>query len=132
MTIFVAKSWPAWQAKYINIVRETYDGVALNVGKVTEKIPKADMKKVMPFIQVLKRRLESGESENAVFERKLEFDEIEVLKELAPALKATIPKLKEVDILLVEEGAGSDKPNGLPKAGSSAEPGQPSFEFANL
>ncbi|KAF2754237.1 leucyl-tRNA synthetase [Pseudovirgaria hyperparasitica] len=132
LTIFAAKSWPAWQIEYIDLVREMFDGVTLDVKKVGEKINRADMKKAMPFIQLLKRRLESGESRSTVFERKLGFDEIKVLGELAPSLKATIPKLKEVDIFLVQDDAGSDKLNALPKAASLAEPGSPSFEFANL
>lgn len=139
LTIFVAKSWPAWQARYIDLVREKLKGVTLDIKEVTKSIDKTDLKKAMPFVQFLKRRLESGEPKDAVLERDLRFDEVKVLGEMIPVLKATVVKLKEVDIVIVEEGAkaglrvdGERKVEGLPQVAASAEPGSPSFEFSNL
>lgn len=127
LTIFVAKSWPAWQARYIDLVREKLEGTTLDIKDLSKDIEKADMKKAMPFIHHLKRRLESGESKNAVLERDLGFEEVKVLEEMIVVLKAIVVKLKEVSIVTVEEGA-----KGLAPMAASAEPGSPSFEFTNL
>lgn len=127
LTIFVAKSWPKWQARYIDLVREKLQGVTLDIKEVSKDIAKADMKKAMPFVHYLKKRLESGESKDAVLDRELGFDEVKVLEEMIVVLKATVVKLKEVNIVVVDEEA-----KGLPQMAASAEPGSPSFEFANL
>jgi leucyl-tRNA synthetase len=140
LNIYVAKSWPAWQTKYIEVVREQLEklGLAFDLKHARDKIDKADMKKAMPFVQTLKRRLDNGESQEAVLERKLAFDEVTVLKEMIPGLKSTVPKLKDVQIVLVEEGgkAGTkidgQKVEGLGQQAAFAEPGQPSFEFTNV
>lgn len=139
LTIFVAKSWPAWQARYIDLVREKLKGITLDIKEVSKHIDKTEMKKAMPFVHHLKRRLESGDSKDAVLERDLGFDEVKVLGEMIPVLKATVVKLKGVDIVIVEEGAkaglrieGEKRIEGLPQVAASAEPGSPSFEFANL
>ncbi|KAF1997813.1 leucyl-tRNA synthetase-like protein [Amniculicola lignicola CBS 123094] len=141
LTVFVAKSWPAWQTKYIDLVREMLDGISLDVKEVIKKVDKKDMKKAMPFIQRLNRRLASGEPKAAVFERNLGFDEVQVLKELVSGLTSMMPKLKEVEIVCVEEGSGvgfrvngkeEERVEDLPQAAGSAEPGSPSFHLANL
>jgi len=107
---------------------------------VTKGIDKADTKKAMPFVQNLKKRLEGGEDRSKVLNRKLEFDEVQILKEMVPGLKATVVKLKQVDIVLVEEGKETglkisggkeEEVTDLPGISSTAEPGSPSFEFSN-
>lgn len=122
------------------MVREMFNGMTLDVKEVTKRISKDEMKKAMPFIQNLKKRLEGGEEKTKVFDRDLGFDELEVLKEMVPGLQATVMKLKRVDIVLVEEGAKSgvklsdgkeEKLRELPPQATSAEPGSPSFEFSN-
>ncbi|KAF2405012.1 leucyl-tRNA synthetase-like protein [Trichodelitschia bisporula] len=143
LTIFVAKSWPAWQQKYLNVVRELFDGLTLDIKKVQPKIEKPDMKKAMPFVQGLKRRLESGEKKEAVFERELGFDEVLVLLEMIPGLLAIVPKLKVVEVVIVDDGAkegvkieadgkAGEKVTSLPPAAAGAEPGVPTFEFSNI
>ena len=141
LTVFVAKSWPAWQARYIDLVREKLKDITLDIKEVSESIDKSEMKKAMPFVQGLKRRLDSGEPKDAVLKRDLGFDEVKVLAEMIVVLKATVVKLKEVDIVVVEEGAkvGSKiegekklKVEGLSPIAASAQPGSPSFEFTNL
>ncbi|KAF2432050.1 leucyl-tRNA synthetase [Tothia fuscella] len=127
LTIFVASSWPSWQQKYIDLVRDSLDGLSLDIKKVQPKIDKKDMKKAMPFVQALKRRLDNGERGEEVFERKLAFEEEKVLREMISGLKVTVTKLKEVEIVVVEDGK-----EGLPPAAAQAEPGSPSFEFVNV
>lgn len=128
LTIFVTKSFPEWQEKYIEEARNAMDGLTFDDKKVRAKIAKPDMKKAMPFVQLLKKRLDAGETAGNVFDRKLPFDEVTVLREMVPGLKVTVPKLKEVDIVVVEEAGGKD----LPSQAAIAEPGQPTFAFGNV
>jgi leucyl-tRNA synthetase len=117
-----------------------FNGMTLDIKEVTKHIDKAEMKKAMPFVHNLKKRLESVEEKTQVFDRKLGFEEVEVLKEMIPGLQATVMKLKKVDIVLVEEGAKSgvklsdgkeENLSELSPQAASAEPGSPSFEFSN-
>ncbi|KAK3384276.1 hypothetical protein B0T24DRAFT_78771 [Lasiosphaeria ovina] len=129
LNIFVATTWPSWQEKYVELVRNMFDGVTLDVKSVSKKIEKAEMKKAMPFIQDLKHKLETGSSQESVFDRALLFDERQVLEEMVPLLKSTVPKLREVNIIVT--GGGDNRLKDSPAA-SMAEPGFPSLEFVNL
>ncbi|KAL9051082.1 MAG: hypothetical protein Q9162_006255, partial [Coniocarpon cinnabarinum] len=82
LTIFVAARFPEWQDRTLDLVRQNFKNMALDVKAVSQALPKAETKKAMPFVQGLKKRLESGEDTQEVFERKLRFDELEVLKEM--------------------------------------------------
>jgi leucyl-tRNA synthetase len=95
---------------------------AIDVKDLTKQIDKKDMKKVMPFVQLLKKRLDSGEKASDVFARRLPFDEAETLKEIVPSLKQTIPKLEAVEITMAE---GETE-------GKTATPGNPTFTFENV
>jgi leucyl-tRNA synthetase len=80
LTVFTTADFPAWQAKYIALLKEVWDPAA-NAQRVDDKelngrIGKmGEMKKAMPFVQALKKRLRDGEPAEAVLERKLAFDE---------------------------------------------------------
>jgi leucyl-tRNA synthetase len=101
-----------------------------SVGKIVDK---ADMKRAMPFIQDLKRKLESGENSGVVLDRVLGFDETVALREMIPVLKSAVPKLREVDIIVVNEDATvGNEAGAFPQLASSAEPGNPSLEFSNV
>jgi len=84
LTIFMTESFPAWQAKYIELLKEVWDP-ATNTQKIEDKelngrIAKmGEMKKAMPFVQALKKRLRDGEPAETVLERKLAFDEKKTL-----------------------------------------------------
>ncbi|KAK4042727.1 leucine--tRNA ligase, cytoplasmic [Parachaetomium inaequale] len=143
LNIYVAKSWPPWQQRYVDLVREQLGGGAsLDVKSVAKMVGKADMKRAMPFIQDLKRRLEeSGESPDAVLDRILGFDEVEALKEMVAILRSTVPKLKGINVIIVDDERGQNETssnaggNGtveVPQVASSAEPGNPSLEFFNV
>ncbi|KAI9852077.1 MAG: cytosolic leucyl tRNA synthetase [Thelocarpon superellum] len=148
-TIFAATKYPAWQEKYVDLVREAFDATHLTVddkalnGKVSKM---GEMKKAMPFVQGLKRRLVGGEQAQAVFERKLAFDELRTLQAMAPGLKRTTG-CKYITIVAVDEGAktghvvdgdGSahEEPGArmaaLPQAAEGAVPGIPTFHFENV
>ncbi|KAK3944995.1 leucyl-tRNA synthetase, class Ia, archaeal/eukaryotic cytosolic [Diplogelasinospora grovesii] len=121
LNIYVAKTWPAWQAKYVDVARKIFDGISLDLKQAVKEIDKADMKKAMPFVQDLKRRLEAGE-EGVFDSRTLGFDEVKVLEEMVPLLTATVPKLEVIKVF-----------HRLPeRAAASAEPGAPFVEFVNL
>lgn len=154
LTIFSASKFPAWQEKYIDIVRGVFDEktMTINDKDLQSKIPKGpDMKKAMPFVQGLKKRLLSGENPSNVFERKLAFNEIETLLAMVPGLKKAAG-LKVVEIVQVAEGGKEGKTvgggggippgvagekegrvvTGLPPNAEAAVPGVPTFNFENV
>lgn len=128
LTIYVAEKFPAWQEKYIDIVREHWHETSATVDdkKLMGAIPKGpEMKKAMPFVQALKKRLLAGESSTAVFERKLAFNEMDTLKQMVAGLKKAAI-LQEIELVSVKEGADLSPPSG------SAVPGVPTFNFENI
>lgn len=139
LTIFAAAKFPAWQEKYIDLLRESWvpgksaDDKVLN-GKIAKM---GEMKKAMPFVQSLKRRLVSGEAPETIFERKLAFDEEATLKNMVPGLKKAAG-LTVVEIVRVDEGGNTGtKLDGqavsdLPGNAGSAVPGMPTFSFENV
>lgn len=138
LTIFAADKFPSWQEKYIELVRNCWDGKTLNDKELAPKIAKlGEMKKAMPFVQGLKKRLTAGEPASTVFDRKLAFDEISTLQYMVPGLKRSTG-LKAVDIIRVAEGGkmgtlvdSTEVPN-LPQEAEKAMPGLPSFHFENI
>lgn len=140
ITIFAAKKYPDWQEKYIDLVREAFDAVSISINdkELNAKVGKlGEMKKAMPFVQTLKKRLvTSREQPDAVFERKLPFDEFAVLTEMIGNLQR-ITGAKEIEIVAVDEGGKSGEVvgTGEKREGISAEnavPGQPTFQFVNI
>lgn len=95
------------------------------------------MKKAMPFVQGLKRRLVQGrEAPETVFDRKLPFDEFAVLSEMVVVLKRAAG-FKDIEIIAVDEGGktGEVVGTGEKREGLTAEaatPGNPSFQFTNV
>ena len=62
ITIFVALSWPEWQDKYVEFVRDMFEKQKLSDDKVLNgsvaKMGKGpEVKKAMAFVQGLKKRL---------------------------------------------------------------------------
>lgn len=140
LTIFAAKNFPAWQEKYIDLVRESFDVATqtLNDKEFMPKIAKmGEMKKAMPFVQGLKKRLVGGEKPETVFDRKLAFDEIKTLTHMVAGLKKAAG-LKVVDIVEVAEGGksgvlvGGGALDTLPQPAEAAVPGVPTFHFENV
>lgn len=143
LTVYIAAAFPAWQQQYRNIVKQQFESTgAVDTKAVAGQINKADLKKAMPFIQTLKKRIESGESAERVFDERLPFDERQALREMIPGLKSIVRKLEVVELVLVKEGedtgevittgneGGQRIPLG-PNAGG-ALPGDPAFFFANI
>ncbi|KAK4952227.1 cytosolic leucyl tRNA synthetase [Elasticomyces elasticus] len=145
LSIFVALKYPAWQEKYIDIVRAATKERVIDMKAVTKQMDKSETKKAMPFVQSLKRSLDSGVPENIVFERKLAFDEVMVLKEMVPGLRQTLQKCVSVELVKVDEGGKtgvvvggtSQEDQGrerteLPPPAENAVPGGPTFHFDNV
>lgn len=139
LTILVSTKFPAWQEKYIDLLREMWDAETKSVNdkELNGKIGKmGEMKKAMPFVQSLKKRLVSGEPVGVVLDRKLSFDETAILKDMVPGLKRSA-NLKEVAILLVkDEGKAAvdleGKEAAVPIPAENAVPGSPMFHFENV
>lgn len=133
ITIFAATAFPAWQDKYVDLVRDMLAKSSLGDDKIVNgavaKMGKGpELKKAMPFVQGLKKRIVTNkEKPEVVFERKLPFDEISVLEEMRNGLKRTTG-CTEVVVIKVTE----DKKEGLPNQAEQAVPGQPSFLFENV
>jgi len=121
-------------------VREYFDSTTLttNDKELNPRIAKGgEMKKAMPFVQGLKKRLQAGEEVGVVLERKLAFDEVQVLKEMQAGLEKTTG-CKAIHLVIVDEGAKTgttvegEARKGLPQVAESATPGNPSFHFENV
>lgn len=134
-------NYPVWQDKYIDLVHESFDRLNLTINdkELNQKVAKfGEMKKAMPFVQILKKRLiQTKENPDSVFDRKLPFDELDVLRHIVKIL-INVTGAKEIEVIAVEEGgkvgtnlAGEKKEN-LPPSAANAVPGQPTFNFENL
>ena len=127
------------------MVRASFDSASLTINEkeLGPKIAKmGEAKKAMPFVQGLKKRLNAGENKETVFDRKLAFDEIDVLLQMRAGLRKTTGCVK-VDIVAVEEGGKNGRivgdkgvlgeaQTGLPAMAEGAVPGNPSFHFENI
>lgn len=110
LTILVSTSFPEWQDNYIDIVRDLFEKQSLNDNKlIKEKVGK-DMKRAMPFISLLKARL-TKEDPAVVFNRKLTFDEVSVVKSVLKNIEksSTTVEFKEIEIIAFPHGATTGK-----------------------
>ncbi|KAK3056383.1 cytosolic leucyl tRNA synthetase [Extremus antarcticus] len=151
LSVFCATKHPAWQDSVIEVVRNNFADMRLDVSAVSKQISKQESKRAMPFVQQLKKSLEGGVPAEEVFGRKLAFDEVEVLGEMVSGLKATVVKCKVVEVVVVEEGEGvrasgkmgkvvasseegkvGKERTEMPASAEGAVPGQPTFYFENV
>ncbi|KAI1002031.1 Leucine--tRNA ligase, cytoplasmic [Podosphaera aphanis] len=146
LTIFWAEAWPKWQEKYIALVQSHWSieskKMMIEDKELNSQVAKLgemkSNKKVMPFVQNLKKRLMSGESESKVFERKLLFDEAQTLQNMVPGLKKAAG-LSAIAIVRVLDGgktgvvdASGVTMEPLPVTAEAAIPGVPTFGFENV
>ncbi|KAI0759168.1 hypothetical protein BC629DRAFT_1550026 [Irpex lacteus] len=86
--VYVATSFPEWQDKCVQVVKEAYDQEKDKVDDVkvrsllTERGLIKD-KRAMPFVQAFKKRISQFGATTA-FNRTVPFSEVEVLNEIAP------------------------------------------------
>ncbi|KAL8934811.1 MAG: hypothetical protein Q9211_005035 [Gyalolechia sp. 1 TL-2023] len=150
LIIYTASAFPAWQQKYIDLVKDFHDRASLEDKSLNAEVGRmGEGKKAMPFVQTLKRRIQTGEDASDVFDRKLAFDETEVLGQMLRGLRKTVPKCRGVEIVAVEgedegkkrgrivrsegEGLGAvGEERELLGAAEMAVPGGPTFFFENV
>ena len=105
LAVYAASAFPAWQDKYVELVRKEFDTTKLSEGgsgsndkDLAARVSKmakegnggpGETKKAMPFVQGMRRRLAQGEAPNTVLMRELGFDEGDVLREMAKGLRKT-------------------------------------------
>lgn len=140
LTIYMNERFPLWQSSLIELLQELWDPATKSVDDkvLTSRIDKAEKKRAIPFVQVLKKRLLSGEAESAVFDRKLSFDEKSALISMMDTLRRSA-NLMEIQALNVQEGGmqgvdliTGETVGGVPPIAASAVPGNPTFFFANV
>lgn len=142
ITIFIATSFPAWQEKYVEIMRKLFEESKLDdMKEVRAHVDGKDMKTVMPFVSNIKKELTTLPAEE-VFNRELLFDEVAVVKEVFPVLEKTPKQLNVEKISAVSFASGDQEATdittgekvALPKAKNiqNATPGHPGVAVQNI
>ena len=151
ITVLVGTDFPEWQNKYLQVAKELHAEGKLNDNSVLKtKVEGRDMKKVMPFISMLKQRLASGEQADVVFNNKTTFNELELIEKIYKndSIKQAVQainksKIVGVEILAFAPGSetatsivtkeeGVPLPQGASKAIENAVPGSPSVIIRNV
>lgn len=151
ITVLVGTDFPEWQNKYLQVAKELHAEGKLNDNSVLKtKVEGKDMKKVMPFISMLKQRLASGEQADVVFNNKTTFNELELIEKIYKndSIKQAVQainksKIVGVEILAFAPGSetatsivtkeeGVPLPQGASKAIENAVPGSPSVIIRNV
>ena len=104
-------------------MKEMWDPATKSVNdkEMNPKIAKmGEMKKAMPFVMQLKKRLQSGEEASVVLERKLAFDEQQTLLDMVPGLKRSTG-FQRIVVIKIQEG--TKKGNDLTDGGKESCPG---------
>ncbi|KAI0019901.1 leucyl-tRNA synthetase [Xylariomycetidae sp. FL0641] len=142
LTIFVASAFPAWQNQWREALQQQYESTgSLDPKKAAASADKAELKRAMPFMLVLQKRINTGEDPKRVFERQLPFDEVQTLREMVPIFRNALKKLVDVQIVRIDESGAANvvhDANGPVADGQKFEgqvqdatPGNPAFGFAN-
>lgn len=143
LTLLISESFPEWQSQCVEIVRKLFSEQTLDDNKkVREHIEPKEMKRAMPFISLLKQRLANEKPED-VFERELQFSEIDTVKAAARNVKKAAQALKiaEFSAISFPYGAktGKDIFTGeeveippVTKIVENAVPGNPGVVFQNI
>ncbi|CAN6671394.1 hypothetical protein TRVA0_044S00958 [Trichomonascus vanleenenianus] len=144
LTFYVAVSFPEWQDQFIELVRERFSQMQLDITpELKQQVGKTgDVKRGMQFINFLKSRISQGEAPDAVCNRKLVFDEIATVKAVLPLLEKApaATNVTEVQVVVMNEDRQGGKdlqtseaveiPNN--KVTQDAVPGTPGITLVNL
>ncbi|KKA26535.1 hypothetical protein TD95_005186 [Thielaviopsis punctulata] len=138
LTVYINDKFPEWQQKYIDLLSEMWDPAtkSLDEKALMGRVGKmGEMKKAMPFVQTIKKRLQAGED---ALNRGLAFDEAQVLVQMAASLKRSAG-LRELQVVRVVEGTKKGvrvedgvEVDGLAVSAEGAVPGSPTYFFENI
>jgi leucyl-tRNA synthetase len=142
VTVFVSKSFPEWQDNYIQLVQDLYEKHSLDDNKEIKQRVGKDMKRAMPFISVLKQRLLTEDPET-VFNRKLTFNELDILTTVPEIVKRAPYSINVTDVEIISFDAGSKIGKNVltnedyhititGKVIDSAVPGEPGIMINNI
>ncbi|KAH3661533.1 hypothetical protein OGAPHI_006381 [Ogataea philodendri] len=142
LTLFISKSFPEWQKNYVELVRKLFEEHKLDDNNaIKSSIDGKDMKKAMPFVSTLKKRL-ATETPESVFNRELSFNEIEVVELAKNVIKKAAAICNVVDVKAVpissDSTSGQDVFTGVTievpnsKILESSVPGQPAISIKNV
>ena len=130
LTIFTTKAFPSWQEKYIELMKAEWnpETKAFKDDKALDAQVRqmGEMKKAMPFVQDLKKRLKTGAGDK-VLDRKLAFDEQAILIAMVPGVKRT-SAIQELVVVECQEGSKTGK--DLTAGGKEVEITAPAAENA--
>jgi len=131
LTIFNATELPKWQTSAIEILEQHYmeNGETIHDAEIKKALISSGLlkdKKVMPFVQTFRTKINQLGSE--AFKLKLPFDEDELLNIMVPFLQKSI---NAQSVAIVNAGFAVDKIEGATMA-KDAVPGHPTFLFENV
>lgn len=144
LTIYVALQFPEWQDPYVNLLREKVDSsdfkeLTPDFKKDVSKL--GDPKRGMQLVNTLRQLiLADPEDSTAILDRKLTFNEPDVLKQTFDTYKlsAMATNIADVQIIVLDNGKGSDLKTGeavevpTSKPVADATPGKPGITIVNL
>ncbi|CAI5755991.1 unnamed protein product [Candida verbasci] len=142
LNLYVSNTFPEWQDNYIELVRELFESHKLNDNNLIKQKVGKDMKRGMPFIKQLQIRL-NNEDPETVFNRKLTFNELDLIKNVLQNIKNSpysfkVDKLNIVSFnngskigknLLTDEEIELDLKNKLIE---NSIPGEPGIQIRNI
>ncbi|CAB4252885.1 similar to Saccharomyces cerevisiae YPL160W CDC60 Cytosolic leucyl tRNA synthetase, ligates leucine to the appropriate tRNA [Maudiozyma barnettii] len=143
LSILISEDFPEWQSDCVEVVRKLFEEHTLDDNKkVREHINPKEMKRAMPFINLLKQRLAVEPAED-VLSREIQFNEIETIKSTIESLKSASQTLNttEFSIISFSQGAktGKDIFTGAEvelthpaRVIDRALPGNPGVIFSNI
>lgn len=142
LTLFVSKTFPEWQDRYIELVRELFEQQSLSDNKLIKEKVGSDLKRAMPFISVLKQRL-ATESPATVFDRKLTFDETSTLMSVAKNIEKAPASVNVAELEIISFNNGSKEGTNVltgenvpititGKIIDATVPGEPGILFTNI
>ncbi|OMJ21371.1 putative leucine-tRNA ligase, cytoplasmic [Smittium culicis] len=123
--ILVSKAFPAWQTDIVNVLRANYVDGVFNDVEIRANLGKMGIlkdKKTMPFANEIKKNVLKFGADEA-FNRKLLFDEMELLSEVVLGYVKNSCGYESVKVVLIGEGEENPK---------NASPGSPSFTISNV